>query len=148
MSLIYLSNAASYIKSLTMLDEAYREAIEKAHGHTLLFGDRFPFRYLMDDYALSYYAAFPGCSAETEAGFETIVFLARKVDELKLPAIMQTESSDGSMAETIRKNTAAKNQKILTMDSMQSTTIADVNNGITYRLVMENNLEALKEALS
>lgn len=145
---VYASNAAIYIESLEELDKAYHEAVDKAEYRTLLFGDRFPFRYLVDDYDLSYYAAFDGCSAETEASFETIVFLADKADEHKLNTILKTESSDGSVAETIRQNTKTKNQKILTMDSMQSVTMSDVTNGVTYRSVMENNLKALKEALS
>lgn len=80
----------------------------------------------MDDYGLRYYAAFVGCSAETEAGFETISFLAKRVDELKLPCILTIEGKDHKIAETVVENTTAKNQKVLTMDSMQSTTSKDV----------------------
>ena len=114
---------------------------------TLLFGDRFPFRYLADDYGLMYYAAFVGCSAETEASFETVTFLAGKVDELSLHAVMTIEGSDRRIAETIVQNTRAKNQQILTLDSMQSVTMKDVLNGASYLTVMENNLAVLKDAL-
>ncbi|MCR5687264.1 MAG: metal ABC transporter substrate-binding protein, partial [Lachnospiraceae bacterium] len=113
----------------------------------LVFGDRFPFRYLVDDYGLSYYAAFVGCSAETEASFETVAFLAGKVDELNLHSVMTIEGKDHRIAETIVQNTESKDQQILSMDSMQSTTAADVQKGTTYLSVMENNLEVLKEAL-
>ncbi len=82
----YQDNAAAYIAQLDSLDAQYRAAVAGASNTTLLFGDRFPFRYLADDYGLSCYAAFAGCSAETEASFETIAFLAQKVDELSLPA--------------------------------------------------------------
>ena len=116
--------------------------------HTVLFGDRFPFRYLADDYGLSYYAAFAGCSAETEASFETVVFLSDKLDELGLGVILQTESADGSIARTIRENTRTKDQKILTMDSLQSFTAADADNGASYLSVMEENLTVLRAALS
>ena len=88
-----------------------------------------------------------GCSAETEASFETIVFLANKVDELNLNSIMQIESSDGRIANTVKEATTSKNQKILTMDSMQSITGNDVKNGVTYYSIMENNLKVLDEAL-
>ena len=115
---------------------------------TLLFGDRFPFRYLVDDYGLDYYAAFAGCSAETEASFETIVFLADKADELGLFKIMQVEGSDGSIARTIRDNTASKDQTILTLDSMQATTMKDAQEGTSYLSIMEKNLDVLKEALA
>ncbi|MCR5783189.1 MAG: metal ABC transporter substrate-binding protein, partial [Clostridia bacterium] len=111
------------------------------------FGDRFPFRYLVDDYGLDYYAAFVGCSAESEASFETIVFLADKVDELGLKTIMQIESADGKIAQTIRDTTKSKDQTILTLDSMQSDTAEDVAGGVTYLSVMTENLEVLKDAL-
>ena len=116
----------------------------------MLFGDRFPFRYLVDDYGLSYYAAFAGCSAETEASFETISFLAGKVDELRLPCVLTIEGAQHKIAETIVQNTAEKkkNQSILTLDSMQSTTSTDVANGTTYLSVMESNLDVLKQALN
>ncbi|MBQ7604678.1 MAG: zinc ABC transporter substrate-binding protein, partial [Clostridia bacterium] len=114
---------------------------------TLLFGDRFPFRYLTDDYGLDYYAAFVGCSAESEASFETIMFLANKVDELGLKAIIQIESADGRIAGTIKDTTNTKDQTILTLDSMQSTTAADVKNGASYLSIMEKNLAVLKDAL-
>ena len=129
------------------LDKQYSDAVSASSVKTLLFGDRFPFRYLTDDYGLTYYAAFVGCSAETEASFETITFLAKKVDELSLHAVMTIEGGDHRIAETIVQNTAAKDQQILTMDSMQSTTSKDVENGTTYLSVMEGNLSVLKEAL-
>ena len=102
---------------------------------------------LVDDYGVSYYAAFVGCSAETEASFETVSFLAKKVDELKLPCVLTIEGAQHKISETIVQNTAEKNQKVLTMDSMQSTTSKDVANGTTYLSVMEKNLSVLKEAL-
>lgn len=143
----YRANAASYREKLAALDERYAEAAQAGSKKTLLFGDRFPFRYLVEDYGLSYYAAFSGCSAESEASFRTIVFLAEKTDELQLGAICQIESADGSIARTIRDNTAGKDQKILTFDSLQSVTAKRAEEGITYLSVMENNLEVLKEAL-
>ena len=144
---IYAANADAYVKKLSALDAEYQAAVDAASNKTILFGDRFPFRYLVDDYGLSYYAAFVGCSAETEAGFETISFLAKRVDELKLPCVLTIEGAQHKIAETIVRNTTAKNQRVLTMDSMQSTTSKDVKNGTTYLSVMEKNLSVLKEAL-
>lgn len=143
----YKDNAKSYTDKLKELDTKYQDVVSNSSVKTLLFGDRFPFRYLTDDYDLTYYAAFVGCSAETEASFETITFLSGKVDELSLNSIMTIEGTDHRIAETIKSNTASKDQKILTLDSMQSTTLNDVNNGTTYLSVMEKNLEVLKEAL-
>ena len=143
----YQANTASYLASLTSLDEEFSDVTANASRHTIVFGDRFPFRYLVDDYGLRYYAAFVGCSAETEAGFETISFLAKRVDEWKLPCVLTIEGARHKIAETIVRNTTAKNQRVLTMDSMQSTTSKDVKNGTTYLSVMEKNLSVLKEAL-
>lgn len=144
---IYAANADAYVKKLSALDAEYQAAVDAASNKTILFGDRFPFRYLVDDYGLRYYAAFVGCSAETEAGFETISFLAKRVDELKLPCVLTIEGAQHKIAETVVQNTTAKNQRVLTMDSMQSTTSKDVKNGTTYLSVMEKNLSVLKEAL-
>lgn len=144
---IYAANADAYVKKLSALDADYQAAVDAASNKTILFGDRFPFRYLVDDYGLRYYAAFVGCSAETEAGFETISFLAKRVDEWKLPCVLTIEGAQHKIAETVVRNTTAKNQKVLTMDSMQSTTTQDVKNGMTYLSVMEKNLSVLKEAL-
>ncbi|WP_337520296.1 metal ABC transporter substrate-binding protein [Anaerotignum faecicola] len=144
---IYAANADAYVKKLSALDAEYQAAVDAASNKTILFGDRFPFRYLVDDYGLRYYAAFVGCSAESEAGFETISFLAKRVDELKLPCVLTIEGAQHKIAETIARNTTAKNQRVLTMDSMQSTTSKDVKNGTTYLSVMEKNLSVLKEAL-
>ncbi|MCR5666143.1 MAG: metal ABC transporter substrate-binding protein [Eubacterium sp.] len=144
----YQTNLANYVAQLEDLDNQYQSAVDSAEVKTVLFGDRFPFRYLVDDYGLDYYAAFVGCSAESEASFETITFLAQKVDELGLTSILQIESADGEIAETIKNNTESKDQQILTMDSMQSTTAEDVENGATYLSAMEKNLEVLTQALS
>ena len=143
----YATNAASYLEKLAALDGEYQTVVDNAARKTVLFGDRFPFRYLVDDYGLSYYAAFVGCSAETEASFETVSFLAKKVDELKLPCVLTIEGAQHKISETIVQNTTEKNQKVLTMDSMQSTTSKDVANGTTYLSVMKKNLSVLKEAL-
>lgn len=143
----YTANANAYVEKLNALDGKYKEAVNAGNTKTLLFGDRFPFRYLTDDYGLDYYAAFVGCSAESEASFETVMFLAGKVDELGLKAIIQIESADGKIARTIKDSTKTKDQTILTLDSMQSTTSADVKNGASYLSIMEKNLAVLKDAL-
>lgn len=145
---IYKKNSEEYISKLSEFDSKYQKTVDDAARKTVLFGDRFPFRYLTDDYGLDYYAAFVGCSAETEASFKTVKFLAEKVDELDLPCVMTIEGSDHKIAETIIRNTADKDQKVLTMDSMQAVTASDLKDGKTYLSVMEKNLEALKEALN
>lgn len=142
------ANAKAYHGKLDELDKQYQAAVDNASVKTLLFGDRFPFRYLVDDYGLQYYAAFIGCSAESEASFETISFLSGKVDELGLKTILQIETSDGSIAKTIRDNTKTKDQQILTLDSLQSVTTDRANNGENYLSIMTSNLDVLKKALA
>ncbi len=143
----YKANAEEYVKALDELDGKYKEVVSAAEVKTVLFGDRFPFRYMTDDYGLDYYAAFVGCSAETEASFETIIFLADKVDTLGLKTILTIEGADHKIADTIIQSTKTKDQQILTLDSMQSTTSKDVENGASYLAIMESNLEVLGEAL-
>ena len=145
---VYSDNAAAYKEKLIDLDQRYSDTVAECDCNTLIFGDRFPFRYMTDDYNLTYYAAFIGCSSETEASFETIVFLAKKADELSVRSIITIEGSDGKIAETIVQNTTSKDQKILTLDSMQCVTSEDIKNGESYYGIMENNLKVLKEALS
>ena len=143
----YAAGAADYLAQLDALDARYQQAAEQAARNTLLFADRFPFRYLVDDYGLNYYAAFAGCSAESEASFETVSFLAGKVDALKLPVVLTIEGQQHKIAQTVVQNTREKNQAILSMDSMQGTTAADAAGGVTYLSVMERNLLTLQQAL-
>lgn len=143
----YAGTAASYTAKLGDLDSRYLAAVKKTKNKTVLFGDRFPFRYLVDDYGLKYYAAFVGCSAETEASFETVAFLAKKADELKLNNVLVIENSDQKIAKKIIETTNAKNQKIVEMNSMQSVTADQIADGATYLGIMEANLKALEAAL-
>ena len=144
----YRSNAEAYQAELRSLDARYRSVTDTAARHTLLFGDRFPFRYLAEDYGLTCYAAFAGCSAETEASFETVTFLAGKVDELGLPAILTIDGGDQRLAETIANSTRSRNQAILTLNSMQGISTRDISSGKTYLTIMEDNLAVLETALN
>ena len=143
-----LANAADYDAKLQELDAKYTEAVDNAALKTVLFADRFPFRYLADDYGLTYFAAFTGCSAESEASFATIAFLAGKTDELNLPAVLTIEGGNHKIADTVIATASNPDRKVLTMNSMQSVTAEDVENGMTYLSMMEENLTVLKEALN
>ena len=143
----YKKNSDSYVKRLDDLDAKYKKTVESSNKKAVVFGDRFPFRYMVNDYDIKYYAAFVGCSAESEASFKTISFLAKKVDDLDTDVIFVIENSDKKIANTIKKNTHKKNQKILVMNSLQSITQKDLDNGLDYISVMEKNLEVLKQAL-
>lgn len=145
---VYKKNLNEYTKNLDALDKEYQQVVNGAKYDTLVFGDRFPFRYMVDDYSLKYYAAFVGCSAETEASFETIKFLANKVDELGVTTVLTIEDPKHKIAQTVVENTKEKNQKILALNSMQSVTSDDVKNGETYLNVMQSNLDVLKQALN
>ncbi len=144
---VYAKNTAAYTNQLSDLDGKYKKVVSAASKNTVLFGDRFPFRYLTDDYNLKYYAAFVGCSAETEASFETIIFLANKVDELGLNAVLTIEKGDKKIAETIVHSTKNQNQEILELDSLQSITTKEIKAGRNYLSAMKKNLDVLKKAL-
>ena len=144
----YQENVKSYKTKLSTLDSEYQDTVDDAKYDTLLFADRFPFRYLVDDYGLNYYAAFSGCSAESEASFKTVTFLAGKLDELGLKTVLTIEKSDDRIAQTVIENTKTKDQKILELNSMQSITSDEIADGVTYLSVMEDNLDVLKEALN
>lgn len=141
-------NTQEYLSKLESLDNEYETAVSEAHFHRVLFADRFPFLYLMKDYGLEYDAAFPGCSTETEASFETVIFLAGRLDEYHLPAVLVMEDGDHKIAETVIANTADKDQRILTLNSMQSVTAGDIEQGATYLAIMQENLTVLQEALA
>lgn len=143
----YSNNLELYKSQLSKLDNQYSEMIESKSEKTVLFGDRFPFRYLFDDYGIDYYAAFAGCSAETEASFNTIVTLADKVDELGLETIFVIENSNTAIAEAIMRNSNAKKQKIMTLDSIQSVSSGMIKSGETYISIMKENCEKLGSVL-
>lgn len=143
----YADNAAAYIRKLGELDDKFEQCVRASERRTLLFADRFPFRYFADDYGLECYAAFQGCSAESDASFATITFLAGKVDELGLKYIVVLEGSDRKIAQSVISNTADKNQEIVVMDSLQSVSKKDIEKGATYLSLMEKNLAALTTAL-
>ena len=140
---VYKKNTDSYVAALNVLDKTYTDSLAVKRYDTLIFADRFPFRYLVDDYDIRYYAAFAGCSAESEASFETVAFLSDKLSELALPAVMTIDGSDRKIAKTV-VDTSGTGAEILTLDSMQSETL---DSGDTYLAVMEENLAVLKKAL-
>ena len=142
----YRSELESYISELDSLDSSFRSLFESSSAKTLVFGDRFPFRYFTDDYGLDYYAAFVGCSAETEASFETIAFLADKIDELGCDTVFTLENSDKSIAETII-STSGRNADIAELNSLQSVSKDDIDSGASYLSLMQKNYDVLKKAL-
>lgn len=143
----YKADLTAYSAKLDELDGEIRAVTESAPVKTMVFGDRFPFRYFTDDYGLDYYAAFVGCSAETEASFETIVFLAEKLNELGCSTVYTIENSDKSIAETIIASSQSKNQTIAELNSLQSVSRAEIDSGATYISLMEKNCEVLKATL-
>ena len=142
---LYQTNSSAYLAQLEALETKYSDTIGKAARKTLLFADRFPFRYLADDYGLTCYAAFSGCSAETEASFETMTFLVDTVKEQNLPFVLMIDGSDGSVAETVSRGSGAE---IRVLNSCQSVSPDDIANGASYLTIMENNLSVLSEVLN
>ena len=142
----YKKNFEAYEKSLTELDEKMRSVAKDAES-TLIFADRFPFVYLFEDYGLEYYAAFEGCTTDTNADFETVVRLAKMADEQNGRWVLVTESSDCALAESVIRASARDDLEIRALDSMQSLTGDDVSNGATYIGIMESNVRILEEIL-
>ena len=144
----YSANSAAYVAKINALDESYATLVASSPRDTLLFGDRFPFRYLVEDYGLKYYAAFVGCSAETNASFETMQFLINKANELSVKVILKIENSSSEIAEGITEGSDVKNQTIMILDSLQSASEKEYAEGRTYLSVMTANLDVLRAALA
>lgn len=142
---IYDENTRNYSAQLTQLDEQFRQTVESAKNKLVIFGDRFPFRYFTDEYGLGYFAAFPGCSSETEPSAATISFLIDQVREKKIPVVFKIEFSNGKVAQTIAEPIGAK---VLEMHSCHNIDADSMKNGATYLSLMKQNLNNLKEALS
>lgn len=144
---LYKSNAITYKQKLNQIDDAFITVRESAKKDTLVFADRFPFAYLVNDYNINHYAAFSGCSTEINASFEKIMNLAQKIDELGLDSICVLENATTDIAQSVKNNTAQKNQKFVTFNSMQSVNEKNIADGITYLDLMNENVTALKNAL-
>ncbi len=144
----YKNNLTAYAEQLDKLDSDFQTLADSASVKTLVFGDRFPFRYFVDDYGLDYYAAFVGCSAELEASFETIIFLADKVNELDVSTVFTIENSDQKIARTVIENTNDKTQNIAVLNSLQSVTSQQIADGVNYLSLMQENYDVLKNALN
>ena len=144
---VIAANTTEYVEVLHELGVEYQNMVDESAHNALIFGDRFPFRYLTEDYDLEYYAAFAGCNAEVEAGFDTIIGLAGKVEELKVPCVLVIDGSDKSLAEAILQAAGNSDKEILTLDSMQSVSWEDILQGANYLDIMRANLEVLRKAL-
>lgn len=140
----YQENADNYVKELEALDAQFCEITDGAVRKTLVFGDRFPFRYFADEYGLDYYAAFPGCSSDSEPSTQTVAFLIDMIKEEEIPVVFHIEFSNGRMADTISDSTGAKK---LQLHSCHNVSRDDINNGVNYLDLMGQNAVNLKEAL-
>ena len=144
----YQENAEAYIAKLAALDKSYESTVNTVKNKTWIFADRMPFHYLAKDYGITTYAAFNGCSTETNASFDTIVTLAKYADEFGINHIMTIEGSDKKLAKAVIENTTDKNQDILTLNSLQSVSQSDIDKGLTYYGAMEENLKVLAQSFN
>lgn len=142
---LYEKNTSSYTNELTSIDKEIKEIVKNAKRKELIFGDRFPLRYFVEEYNLSYYAAFPGCSEQTEASASTISFLIDKVKENEIPVVFHIELSSGKIAQAIAEETDAK---VLQFNAAHNISQKDFDAGVTYVDIMRDNIEVLKEALN
>ncbi|MBR3257067.1 zinc ABC transporter substrate-binding protein [Candidatus Saccharibacteria bacterium] len=141
----FRENSEEYVGKLEKLDEGFREVVKNGDKDEIVFGDKFPFKYFVEEYGLRYYAAFPGCSEQTEADSKTVGFLINKVREDKIGVVLKIELSSGKLAETIANETGAK---VLELNSAHNVSREDFESGLTYVEILEKNLEVLREALN
>ena len=141
---VFLKNAWDYNEKIQEIDNEFRDVVKDGKRKVLVFGDRFPFRYFVDDYKLEYVAAFPGCSDQTEASSATIAKLIQKVKDLEVPVVLKIELSSGNLAETIANEAGVR---VLEFSAAHNISEEDFNNGVTYVDIMEKNVEVLREAL-
>jgi len=141
---VFEGNARSYTDKLAEIDQEILGVVEGGARRTVVFGDRFPLRYFVEDYGLEYFAAFPGCAEQTEASSKTIAFLVDKVKAEGIPVVFKIEMSSGKIAETIASEAGAR---VLTFNSAHNVSAEDFKSGLTYAEIMERNVKVLKEAL-
>ena len=144
---LYYNNAKNYVSRLSELENEYNSVVKNAKRDVIIVCDRFPFRYLTDEFSIKYYAAFSGCTSETDASFKTVSFLINKANELKTDCLITADGSDKKLARTVASCMKEKDIKILTLDSMQTVSKRDIDGGKTYLSVMRSNLETLSCAL-
>ena len=144
---LYKSNSQNYVNLLKQLDSGFETAVSQSENPVMVVADRFPFLYLTNDYGIKCFAAFPGCSADTDASPETVITLSDAIDEYNLSFVAVTENTTGKTAKAVIANTSEKNQEIVVINSMQSVSSEDIENGTTYLGIMEQNLEAIKTLL-
>lgn len=140
----YTARFTAYKSQLLTLDREFRQAVKDSGKHTLVFADRFPMRYFALEYGLDCYAAFPGCSSETEPSAKTVAYLIDRVREDSIPAVLYMEFSNQKMADVICEDTGCKK---LPFYSAHSVSAQQFEDGVTYLDLMRMDLNSLKEAL-
>ncbi len=141
----YRANAAACIAEIEQLDQEFRTMISTAARQEIVVGDRFPFMYFTKEYGLTYYAAFPGCTTDTEPSAQTVAFLIDKVKEDSIPVVFHIELSNEKMCDSICEATGAKKELL---HAIHNVTVDDFTAGVTYVDLMKHNYEVLKEALN
>ena len=141
----FKANSESYVKELEELDKSFKEVVDSGKRKEIIVADRFPFAYFCKEYGLSYFAAFPGCSTDTQPSAATIAFLTDKVKEDKIPVVFHIEMGNEDMVNAISRDTGAKK---LLLNSVHNVTDSDFKAGKTYVDLMKPNVDALKEALN
>lgn len=141
----FTQNSANYKTRLADLDQKFQSIVDNSSRRTLVFGDRFPLRYFVDNYNLEYFAAFPGCSEQNEASSKTISYLVNKIKTEEIPVVLKIELTSDDIAQTIANETGAK---VLVFSAAHNISAEDFENGRTYADIMEANLAVLEEALN
>ncbi|MDR2523356.1 MAG: metal ABC transporter substrate-binding protein [Synergistaceae bacterium] len=143
-ALFYRESAESYVEKIKALSEKFQALVASAKRKTILFGDRYPFRYFSDEFGLEYRAAFPGCAVEGDASAATVAYLVRFAEREKIPVIYTLEFSSGNIARTIAGETGAE---VLILHSCHNVTREEFQTGVTWLDLMKKNLENLRKGL-
>lgn len=138
----YAANAAAYAAQIDALDREFADFFAGVEDRTMVFGDRFPLRYFAEEFDIDYYAAFPGCSTQTEPSAATIAFLTDKVREEQIPTVWYIEFSNHLVADSIAEATGTQTALFHTCHNVSA---EDLEAGATYVSLMERNLETLRE---
>ena len=140
----YHQGAENYKKELEEIDSGFREVSANRKRNMIVMGDKFPFRYLADEYQLDYRAAFSGCSSDTESSAKTIAYLIDKVKEEQIPTVYYLELSSHRVSEIIGEETGAEP---LLLHSCHNVTRAQFDAGVTYVQLMRQNIENLRKGI-
>lgn len=142
---VFNQNAKKYIEQIEELQQEIRDLVESSARRELVFGDRMPMQYFLNEFGLTAEAAFSGCSTDIEPGARVVADLVHFVREHELPVVLYLELGTGRIARTIAEEAGVETISIHGLHNVSRT---DFENNETYVSLMRRNLETLRIALN